>query len=73
VNNRQCPRFREHCHRKDGFTLANYETMYAIVCSAASEAIDAIDTGNIEKARRLLKTALLVAEDLYIQTAGETA
>lgn len=47
--------------------------MYAIVCSAASEAIDAIDVGNSEKARQLLKTALLVAEDLYIQDTDETA
>lgn len=53
--------------------MANYETMYAIVCSAASEAIDAIDTGNSEKARQLLKTALLIAEDLYIQDTSETA
>lgn len=55
------------------FTLANYETMYAIVCSAASEAIDAIDAGKSENARQLLKTALLIAEDLYIQDTSETA
>jgi len=41
--------------------------MYAMLCVAASEAIDLIDAEKYIKARSLLKTALDEAEDLYIE------
>ena len=41
--------------------------MYAMLCVAASEAIDLIDAGKHSKARSLLEKALDEAEDLYIE------
>ncbi len=41
--------------------------MYAILCVAASEAIDLIDARKYTKARSLLEKALNEAEDLYIE------
>ena len=44
-----------------------YRKMYAIVCAAASEAIDQIERERApETAAHLLRTALLEAEELYI-------
>ena len=40
--------------------------MYAVLCAAAADAIDLIDTGNVPEARSLLEKALGEAEDLYI-------
>ena len=49
-----------------------YQKMYAIVCGAASDAIDLLHSGeNILQAQMLLKNALLQAEELYVN-AGET-
>lgn len=51
--------------------------MYAIVCGAASEAIDLLSkTGGILQAKVLLETALLSAEELYLsdsEAGQETA
>ena len=44
--------------------MTDYQKMYSLLCSAASEAIDAPP----EEARRLLQKALYEAEDLYIYT-----
>ena len=41
--------------------------MYAMLCVAASEAIDLIDARKYAKARSLLEKALTEAEDLYIE------
>ena len=44
-----------------------YQKMYAIVCAAASEAIDQIERERApETAAHLLRAALLEAEELYI-------
>ena len=54
-----------------------YKKMYAIVCGAASEAIDLLSkTGGILQAKVLLETALLSAEELYLsdsEAGQETA
>lgn len=42
--------------------VENYRKLYSILCSAASEAIDATP----EKARQILQRALYEAEDLYL-------
>ena len=47
--------------------MADYKTMYQILCKAASEALDALPvTEATKKARELLQSALYEAEDLYI-------
>ena len=40
--------------------------MYVILCAAASEALDLLETGNTQQAAALLQNALLRAEELYI-------
>jgi hypothetical protein len=45
--------------------------MYAILCSAASEAIDRIGSGDSAGAVNLLQNALSEAEDLYICAEDE--
>lgn len=47
--------------------MADYKKMYCIICSAASEAIDAPP----EKAKQLLQNALFEAENIYIRTCEE--
>ncbi len=50
-----------------------YQKMYAIVCGAASDAIDVLRSSeNILQAQVLLENALLQAEELYVN-AGEDA
>ena len=44
--------------------MANYQKMYYLVCCAASKAIDA----SPEEAKRILRSALLEAEEMYIGT-----
>ena len=46
--------------------MANYQKLYAILCGAASEAIDLIEDGETEKAAGMLKKALLECEELYV-------
>ena len=47
--------------------MADYKTMYQIMCKAASEALDALPVAeDTERARKLLQAALYEAEDLYI-------
>ena len=47
--------------------MADYQKMYYLLCSAASKAIDA----SPEEAKRILRNALLEAEEVYILTCGE--
>ena len=47
--------------------LPIYARMYAMLCVAASDAIDLIDAGNVPEARSLLEKTLDEAEDLYIE------
>ena len=44
-----------------------YRSMYTILCSACSRAIDALDKQNHVQARRLLQEALWQTEDMYIE------
>lgn len=46
--------------------MEDYRKMYAILCAAASEALDLLETGHTEQAAALLQNALLRAEELYI-------
>lgn len=49
-----------------------YRKMYAILCHAASEALDELEIPkNTEKAKEILQKALWQAEELYI-TAEES-
>ena len=47
--------------------MADYRKMYMVLCSAASEAIDA----SPEEARRLLQNTLQEAEEIYIDTCED--
>ena len=51
--------------------MPDYQKMYYAICTAASRALDILPatTENIQ-ARSELETALLEAEDIYIDTAG---
>ena len=51
--------------------MPNYPKMYAILCAAASEAIDRIGRENNAGAVNLLQNALSEAEDLYICAEDE--
>ena len=51
--------------------MPNYPKMYAILCAAASEAIDRIGRGDSAGAANLLQNALSEAEDLYICAEDE--
>ena len=53
--------------------MTDYPAMYAILCAAASEAVDLIENGDADRAARLLRRALLEAEEDYITTCGEDA
>lgn len=46
--------------------MPEYEKMYAILCAAASEAVDALDAGEFSAARKRLLEALAAAEELYV-------
>lgn len=46
--------------------MPDYPKMYAILCGAASEAIDRIKEGSADAAAQLLQSALLEAEEIYI-------
>ena len=47
---------------------ADYKSMYLRLANAANDAIDAIDESDPRRAQRLLKEALLAAEEIYVQT-----
>ena len=51
--------------------MPNYPHMYAILCAAASGAIDLITGGKNAEAVNLLQSALSEAEDLYISAEDE--
>ena len=46
--------------------MGNYQKMYAVLCAAASDAIDLIAADEQEKAAALLQNALDTAEELYL-------
>lgn len=51
--------------------MADYKKMYALLCAAASEALDKLPDSPENKAgRAILQQALYAAEELYI-TTGE--
>ena len=48
--------------------MADYPKMYAILCAAASDAVDLIEREHApDRAALLLREALLKAEELYIE------
>ena len=47
--------------------MADYPKMYAILCAAASEALDRLEEGQEQQAAAVLRKALLEAEELYIE------
>lgn len=52
----------------------NYQKMYAILCGAASDALDALPaTAETLAGRALLEQALEEAEELYLQAEGDGA
>ena len=53
--------------------MANYQKMYAILCSAVDDALDTLYQIPKElPTAYMLQTALERAEELYIQTSAET-
>lgn len=46
--------------------MADYPKMYAILCAAASEALDWLAAGQTQQAASVLQKALLDAEELYV-------
>ena len=47
--------------------MVDYRRMYSLMCTAASEALDALpDTPENAEGRLLLQTALYYTEDIYI-------
>lgn len=44
-----------------------YGRMYAVLCGACSDAIDALDVGHIEEAWRILQDALNETEEIFIE------
>ena len=54
-------------------TIEHYQKMYAILCGAASDAVDLLNTPNGPlQAKALLETALLAAEEIYLSTEPTT-
>ena len=52
--------------------MTDYPKMYAILCAAASEAVDLIERAHApERAALLLREALLRAEELYIESSPD--
>lgn len=47
-------------------TETMYKTMYAILCKAAAQAVDALAQGDSDLARPILQRALLQAENWFI-------
>ena len=52
--------------------MPDYEKMYALVCGAASDALDLLpETAENQPGREVLRTALFQAEELYISAEDE--
>ena len=51
--------------------MPDYQQMYYIMCAAASKALDALP-GNGAAAAEVLQKAMEEAEEIYIQTCGDT-
>lgn len=50
--------------------MADYEKMYALLCAAVDNAIDALENvPAAQEASQALQAALLEAEEMYIQTS----
>lgn len=53
--------------------MTDYKKMYAIVCAAASEALDQLaDTPENAAAKRILQEALFAAEEVYLSDETES-
>lgn len=51
--------------------MADYQKMYAILCGAASDALDALQEGNPAGAARRLSEAMEVTEELYLTASND--
>ena len=51
--------------------MVDYKKLYHIMTAAAADAIEAMEHGEVGKARELLIAAELKAEALYIETAED--
>ena len=52
--------------------MPDYEKMYALLCTAASEALDLLpETEETRAGRDMLQDALLRAEEMYISAGDE--
>lgn len=52
--------------------MPNYQKMYAILCGAASDALDVLpETAETAQGRRLLLEALERAEEIYLEAEAE--
>lgn len=47
--------------------MLNYQTMYAILCGAISDAIDVIEKNNAIEAQFIMQNAILQTEEMYIR------
>ena len=55
-------------------TIEHYQKMYAILCAAASNAIDLLSAPNgALQAKALLEQALLHGEEIYLRAEDPTA
>ncbi len=50
--------------------MADYQKLYALLCGACSDAIEALDRGEILPARHLLQQALFTCEERYVSEDG---
>ena len=55
-----------------GTIIADYQKMYAVLCSAIDEVIDSLDCIPLAIPQcKTLRAALLQAEEIYIKTASQ--
>ena len=51
--------------------MPNYEELYHLMVNASEAALEALESGNVWDAKRILTIAEQAAEERYIQTAEE--
>ena len=57
---------------KEVSDVSDYAKMYAVLCGAASDAVDCLRAGKTEQAEQLLLSALQRAEEIYLAEGEET-
>lgn len=51
--------------------MADYKSMYTLLCSETDKALSVLEKGETEEAVRMLEKALLDAEEIYIISGQE--